>query len=124
MLLGELPVHCACQSRHSAYARASSAVPPLRQIRSYKEDVAMGIGVAIFLIAVGAILRFAVQVTTDGLDIHMVGNILMIVGVIGALLSMLFWSSWGGWGARDGGDNVVVEGGGRARRTRSAGHRS
>jgi len=78
-------------------------------IRSYKEDVAMGIGVAIFLIAVGAILRFAVNVTTNGFDIHMVGDILMVVGVIGALFSLLFWSSWGGWGAREGGDNVIVE---------------
>ncbi|HVV36217.1 MAG TPA: DUF6458 family protein [Acidimicrobiales bacterium] len=78
----------------------------------------MGIGVAIFLIAVGAILRFAVNVTTNGFDIHMVGDILMIVGVLGALLSMLFWSSWGGWGNRDaGGDNVIVERGGRRRTT-------
>lgn len=76
----------------------------------------MGIGVAIFLIAVGAILRFAVDVTTNGLDIHMIGNILMIVGVIGALFSLLFWSSWGGWN-RDGGGDVVVEGGRRSRRT-------
>jgi len=78
-------------------------------IRSYKEDVAMGIGVAIFLIAVGAILRFAVNVTTNGFDIHMGGCILMVGGVIGALFSLLFWSSWGGWGAREGGDNVIVE---------------
>ena len=70
----------------------------------------MGIGVAIFLIAVGAILRFAVNVTTNGFDIHMVGDILMVVGVLGALFSLLFWSSWGGWGDRGaGGDNVIVE---------------
>ncbi|MEY2417881.1 MAG: hypothetical protein QOG90_561 [Actinomycetota bacterium] len=78
----------------------------------------MGIGVAIFLIAVGAILRFAVNVTTNGFDLHMVGDILMAVGVLGALFSLLFWSSWGGWGGRDAGDNnVVVEGGRRTRRT-------
>jgi hypothetical protein len=76
----------------------------------------MGIGVALFLIAVGAILRFAVDVTTNGLDIHMIGNILMIVGVIGALMSMVFWSSWGGWGDR-GGRDVVVEGDSPRRRT-------
>jgi hypothetical protein len=68
----------------------------------------MGIGVAIFMIAIGAILRFAVNVTTNGFDIHMVGDILMVVGVVGALFSLLFWSSWGGWGER-GGDNVIVE---------------
>jgi hypothetical protein len=74
----------------------------------YKEDIGMGIGVSIFFIAVGAILRFAVDVTTNGLDIHMVGDILMIVGVIGALFSLIFWSSWGGWGDRSGGD-VIIE---------------
>ena len=69
----------------------------------------MGIGVSIFLIAVGAILRFAVTVSsTNGLDIHMVGVILMLVGVGGALFSLIFWSSWGGWArARN---DVVVEG--------------
>jgi hypothetical protein len=76
----------------------------------------MGIGVAIFLIAVGAILRFAVDVTTQGFDIHMVGDILMIVGVLGALLSLIFWSSWGGWGDR-GGRDVIVEGDSPRRRT-------
>lgn len=54
----------------------------------------MGIGVSIFLIAVGAILAFAVNVTTSGLDLDTVGVILMIVGVIGLLMSLLFWSSW------------------------------
>jgi hypothetical protein len=48
------------------------------------------------LIAVGAILAFAVDVNTSGVDLHTVGWILMIVGAIGALLSMAFWSSWGG----------------------------
>ena len=56
----------------------------------------MGIGVSILLIAVGAILAFAVSFTTQGVDIHTVGVILLIVGAIGALLSMVFWSSWGG----------------------------
>ena len=70
----------------------------------------MGIGLSSFLIAVGAILRFAVNVTTNGFDIHMVGNILMIVGVIGALFSLVFWSAWGGWGDRtSGGRDVIVE---------------
>jgi len=53
----------------------------------------MGIGVSIFLIAVGAILRFAVTTTTRGLNIGVVGLILMIVGGLGLLLSLLFWSS-------------------------------
>lgn len=61
----------------------------------------MGIGTSIFLFAIGAILRFAVDVQTEGFNIHAVGVILMIVGVVGALFSMMFWSSWGGFGARD-----------------------
>jgi len=61
----------------------------------------MGIGVSVFLLAVGAILAFAVDVTVSGIDLDTVGVILMIVGVIGLLTSMLFWNSWGGWGRRE-----------------------
>jgi len=66
----------------------------------------MGIGVSIFLIAVGAILSFAIDVTTDGVNLNTVGVILMIVGAIGLLASLIFWSSWGGVGNRR--DEVVV----------------
>ena len=58
----------------------------------------MGVGVSIFLIAVGAILTWAVTIETQGIDINMVGVILMVVGIIGLLLSLIFWSSWGGVG--------------------------
>ncbi len=59
----------------------------------------MGVGVSIFLIAVGLILWLAINVNTDGrVDINMIGVILVIVGAIGLLLSMIFWSSWGGFG--------------------------
>ena len=58
----------------------------------------MGLGVSIFLIAVGLILWLAIDVTTSGIDINMIGIILVIVGAIGLLLSLLFWSSWGGFG--------------------------
>jgi len=58
----------------------------------------MGIGTSVFLIAVGAILDFAVDVRTSGVDLHAVGVILMAVGGIGMLFSLLFWSSWGGVG--------------------------
>ncbi len=54
----------------------------------------MGIGVSVLLIAVGAILSFAVEVSADGVNLDTVGVILMIVGAIGLLMSMLFWSSW------------------------------
>jgi hypothetical protein len=54
----------------------------------------VGIGVSIFLFAVGAILTFAVDVTTRGIDINTIGVILMLVGAIGLLASLVFWSDW------------------------------
>jgi hypothetical protein len=60
----------------------------------------MGIGVSLILIAVGAILVWAVEASVSGVDLTAVGWILLIVGAAGALLSMIFWSSWGGWGGR------------------------
>jgi hypothetical protein len=61
----------------------------------------MGIGVSLLLIAVGAVLAFAVHVTGHGFNIHTIGIILLVVGAIGALISIIFWSSWGGIGGRD-----------------------
>jgi hypothetical protein len=49
-------------------------------------------GVSLFLVAVGAILTWAVRVSAPGVDIRMVGMILMIVGAIGALSSLVFWN--------------------------------
>jgi hypothetical protein len=60
----------------------------------------MGIGVSLFLIAAGAVLRFAVSTSTDGVNLQTVGVILMLVGGAGMLLSLLFWSTWGGFGSR------------------------
>ena len=54
----------------------------------------MSIGTSIFLIAVGAILRFAVDVSTSGFNINTAGTILMVVGVIGLLLSVLWMTLW------------------------------
>jgi hypothetical protein len=89
----------------------------------------MGIGVSVFLLAVGAILAFAVDVTTQGLDLNMVGVILMVVGLIGLLTSFIFWDRLGfGGGYRreyrrdtyvDDDDPVVVSRrGGRVRERR------
>ena len=58
----------------------------------------MGLGVSILLIAVGAVLAFAVEAEVSGLDVQTVGWIILAVGVLGLLLSMIFWSSWGGPG--------------------------
>jgi hypothetical protein len=65
----------------------------------------VGIGVSLILIAVGAVLAFAVHVTTTGFNINTVGYILLVVGAVGALISLVFWSSWGGAGGR----RTVVE---------------
>ena len=53
----------------------------------------MGIGTSLFLIAVGAILYFAVDADISGLEITTIGLILMIVGVIGLVISLFFLSS-------------------------------
>ena len=50
----------------------------------------MGLGTSLFLIAVGAILRFAVTVTTTAIDLQTVGLILLIIGGVGLVIS-LFW---------------------------------
>ena len=50
----------------------------------------MGIGTSLFLIALGAILKFAVTASVGGIEIATVGVILMVVGVIGLLISLLF----------------------------------
>jgi hypothetical protein len=71
----------------------------------------MGLGTSIVLIAIGAILDFAVNVNTRGFNIHTVGVVLMVVGILGVLLSLVFWSGWGGFGngAGSGGRRRVVE---------------
>src|SRR5579884_3544597 len=57
----------------------------------------MGIGVSVLLIAIGAILAFAVHVTTSGFNINTIGIILMVVGGIGLLVALMV-TGIGGWG--------------------------
>ena len=54
----------------------------------------MGIGVSIFLMAVGAILAFAVNVPADGINLDTVGVILIILGLLGILTSLVWWDDW------------------------------
>lgn len=72
----------------------------------------MALGLSLFLIAVGAILAFAVTFEAAGIDITAVGWILMIVGSLGVVLSMLFWASFAPFGRRtdhiDGGTTTTV----------------
>lgn len=69
----------------------------------------MGIGVSLILIAVGAILTWAVNATVSGLDINTIGVILMVVGAIGLVLSLMFWSTWGGVGGTTRRRTTVVD---------------
>ena len=78
----------------------------------------MGLGVSLILIAVGAILTWAVDVHTNGLNVNAVGVILMIVGLIGFVLSLAFWSSW--WGPGYFGRAAAPAGGRTVRRRRVA----
>jgi len=56
----------------------------------------MRIGAGLLLIAVGAILRFGIStVSTHGIAIHTIGDILMIVGVLGVVLWLVVWAPWG-----------------------------
>jgi hypothetical protein len=48
----------------------------------------MTIGASIFLIAVGAILKYAVTATVAGIEIQTVGLILMIAGVVGLVIGL------------------------------------
>ncbi len=54
----------------------------------------MSVGSSIFLIAVGAILRYAVTASVSGLSIQTIGLILMLAGVLGLFLSLLYLSVW------------------------------
>jgi membrane protein implicated in regulation of membrane protease activity len=51
-------------------------------------------GTSIFLIAVGAILRYAVTATVSGVSLTTVGLILMIVGILGLVLSLFYMLAW------------------------------
>lgn len=50
----------------------------------------MGLGTSLLLIAVGAVLRWAVTATTSGVNLHTIGLILMIVGGVGFIIAV-FW---------------------------------
>lgn len=54
----------------------------------------MTIGTSIVLLAVGAILRYAVNVHSSTINIQTVGLILMIAGIVGLILSLLYMAFW------------------------------
>ena len=59
----------------------------------------MSMALSLLLIAAGAILVWAVDVTVSGLHLTTIGWILMAVGAVGVLLSLLVFNSWAPWGA-------------------------
>ena len=73
----------------------------------------MGIGVSIFLLAIGAIFAFAINVSTEGIDLDTVGVILIILGLIGLLASLVWWNDWTPnrrtVAYDDAGDRIIVE---------------
>jgi hypothetical protein len=62
----------------------------------------MYIGTSIFLIAFGAVLKYAVTATVAGIDIQTAGLILMIVGVIGLVISLFLMAAGSDRRRRDG----------------------
>jgi hypothetical protein len=65
----------------------------------------MSIGSSVFLLAVGAILRYAVTATVSGISIQTIGLILMLAGILGLALSLLYLFAW--QPRRAGGERVV-----------------
>jgi hypothetical protein len=61
-----------------------------------KEHI-VGIGVSVFLMAVGAVMTFALEADADGINLDTVGIILMVVGALGLLVSLLFWRDAAPW---------------------------
>ena len=62
--------------------------------RKEREEAEVGIGTSIFLIAAGAILKYAVTGHVSGLNLDTVGVILMVAGAIGLLVSILWATIW------------------------------
>ena len=54
----------------------------------------MGTGISMFFIAVGAILTFAVNGSTSGVDLDAIGVILMVVGILGLLFTLVLLDDW------------------------------
>jgi hypothetical protein len=70
---------------------------PRRAATKADREQRMGIGGSIFLIALGAILRYGVTAEVSGLDLDAIGVILVVVGIVGLVISIVFWSGLGTW---------------------------
>jgi hypothetical protein len=74
----------------------------------FTKEATMATGVSLFLLAVGAILTFAVHTTVQGVDLDTIGVILMVIGLLGMLFSLVLWDSWTPRPYRRMDDDVVV----------------
>ena len=63
-----------------------------RLARGYAQPVT--IGTSILLIAVGAMMKYAVTAEVDFIDLQTAGVILMLVGILGLILSLLYTFLW------------------------------
>jgi hypothetical protein len=66
-----------------------------------------GIGTSLMLIAIGAVLAFAVNIQTSGIDLNTIGVILIVVGLIGLLLSFMMLGDFGSYFGRRSTDRQV-----------------
>ena len=66
-------------------------------------------GISLFLIAVGAILAFAVSTTVSGIEVQTIGIILLCVGFLGILMSLLFLMSFSPFGNHDSGGGSHID---------------
>lgn len=71
-------------------ANTSISFPPADR----GKHLSVALGTALFLIAVGAVLRFAINASTHGVNIHTIGVILMIVGGVGLIISLFWMTVW------------------------------
>jgi hypothetical protein len=67
----------------------------------------MGLGIGLVMTAAGAILIWAVNVSSSAVNVHAVGWVLFVLGLVGMTLSLVFWSSWAGPGYFRGRRTVV-----------------
>jgi hypothetical protein len=56
-------------------------------------EMAMRIGGSLFLIAIGAVLKFAVSKHVNGVDLQMIGVILMVIGLVGLVITLVWMST-------------------------------
>ena len=69
----------------------------------------MGFGLSLLMTAAGAILAWAVNVSSTTVNVHAVGWVLFAIGIVGMVLSLVFWSSWAGPGYFVRGRRTVVD---------------